>query len=276
MQKTNIFLGLVAVLLLLLILVINQEPAQQQSPSLVSPQLNEYSTVQIQTRGETPVTLTKRAGVWFIEGLAGGKLVASQWKLQQLLKHIAVNDYERVAGVKELDEFGLVQPIVVLKLDSNEIAFGNTNPLSRKRYILMNSKVYLIKDDIYRHVIADWVEFVDKTLIPEDKKITGIEVSGNQLVHSKPGGWVFSPPKPKSSMDAIQAYVDAWQFAEAIKVNEYKNKALSMSVQLDFSDSSEKVFSAYLENGSLVLVDQQNMLEYVFSKSASAQLTQFQ
>lgn len=276
MQKANLVLSLFALILLVVVYFSSREPESVEQSILFSSQLSQYSTIMIERRGEQPIFFSKVNQDWQVQYAQNSLLSASEWKLQQLVKNLALRDYETLEQVSDYSQFDLEQPLITLTLDEKKVRFGNTNPISRKRYVGIDGDVYLIKDDVYRHVIGEWFEYVDKTLFGKDQKIASVEFNQSRLIRTDDGRWEHSLPQADLSMDQIQAYIDAWQFAEAVNLAEYQTKPSTSNVKIGFSDGTSRQFIGRVENDRLILVDPLHMLEYHFSNTASRQLAQFQ
>ena len=175
MRLTNILLAILAAVLLVLIYFSMGDVKAPVRQQMFSSDLNSYQTIEIKRQGEPTLICRREQGLWRIDhaGLAGVMLRANEWKLQQIVDQLSRVEYRALDGSLDYAQFDLKQPLVVLTLDGREIGFGNTNPINRNRYISLENRVYLIKDDVYRHVIDDWYEFVDKAFIDNKEDRSG-------------------------------------------------------------------------------------------------------
>jgi hypothetical protein len=105
------------------------------------------SRIEILVAQQPPTRLQRRYdGAWEAEG--GIELDPSRLRnLINILNESVTQSY--AAEELDLKEFGLQSPPVVLKLDDHVFHFGATEPLSRRRYVLYEGRLYLLTDTHY-------------------------------------------------------------------------------------------------------------------------------
>ena len=278
MRLTNSLLAVFALSLLALIFFSSRDAELPEQPVIFSPGLDNYQVIEIERRGEPTLVCRREQGQWLIQHTAESTLVlqANLWKLKQIIDNLSKTNYLPVEGELEYSQFDLQQPLVMLKLDNREIGFGNTNPINRKRYISIDDKVYLIKDDVYRHVIDDWYEFIAKSLFDENKKMTSITINNVKAVRSKDLNWTLQAANHQPRMDQIQSFIDAWQHTQATVVTTAEKRNFNFTIDISFEDGDTRHYPAINEHDALILFDQRSKLEYHFSTAATKQLLQFQ
>ena len=278
MRLTNILLATFALLLLAVIYFsgrVADVPVQQLT---FSPGLDNYQVIEIKREGETALIFHREHQAWSIQHTQEGNtpLQANLWKLKQIVDSLSQTNFMALDGELDYAQFNLHQPLVVLQLDNRKISFGNTNPINRKRYIAIDNKVYLIKDDVYRHVIDDWYEFVAKSLFDESKKITSIIINDVKAVLSKDHHWTLHAANKKVEQDKLQAFIDAWQHTQAVLLTTAEKRNYNFAIDITFEDGDIFRYQAARENDTLIVFDQNSMLEYHFSTASTKQLLQFQ
>jgi len=236
----NLILACVA---LLLGLVVFYLPGLEEGP--VAPPISDLSadsisSIRVTRKERMPLTFSKTASGWQL--LQEQALPASEFQLRSLLG-IPGTRPARSYPVSALDlgSAGLEPPQATLLLDDTLIIIGNSEPLERKRYIRLDDTVYLV-NDIYQHLInADWTNFIERRLLPENAALQGIELPGLNLTLSDDRQWQLSPAESDENATAIQALVAQWQAANATYIRRYDGTATSASITLTFSDDTDAV-----------------------------------
>ena len=261
----NLMLAAVA---MLLGLVVFYQPGLEEGPAappMTALSADSISSIRVTRKERTPLTFTKTASGWQLLHDEQA-LPASKFQLRSLLGITAIRP-ERSYPVSVLDpgSAGLEPPQATLLLDDTLITIGNTEPLERKRYIRHDDTIYLVTD-IYQHLInADWTNFIERRLLPENAALSGIELPGLSLTLSDDRQWQISPQAADGNAAAIQALVTQWQSANASYIRRYDGTATSASITLAFSDKSESV-TLYIneQQADLVLARPDWGLQYHF------------
>jgi hypothetical protein len=107
------------------------------------------SRIEILVAQQPPTRLQRRYdGAWEVEGSPGIELDPK--RLRNVLNLLSESVAQGYAAEKlALKEFGLQPPPVVLKLDDHAFHFGAREPLSRRRYVLYEGRLYLLADTHY-------------------------------------------------------------------------------------------------------------------------------
>ncbi|MEN8204619.1 MAG: DUF4340 domain-containing protein [Pseudomonadota bacterium] len=253
---------------LLLVLVIFYQPGLEQ-PSLAPPittvPAESISSIRVTRKERTPLTFTKSATGWQLENKQG--LPASEFQLHALLGILGIrSERSYPSSALDLTSAGLEPPQATLLLGDTLIHIGNTEPLEHKRYVRHEDTVYLVTDT-YQHLInADWTNFVDRSLLPENAGLTTLQLPGLSLTLDNNQQWQVSPENPDANDMAIKALVAQWQAANALYLRRYEGAAASGSITLKYADNRETVTLHIIEQeGELVLARPDWGIQYHFS-----------
>ncbi|HCO45008.1 MAG TPA: hypothetical protein DIT63_12950 [Gammaproteobacteria bacterium] len=165
-------------------------------------------------RGE-PFALQREGETWFIEQ---PRLRAQPFRVRTLLELLTAPSAAQLAPADDQDNaFGVEPPQTRVVFDDTEIAFGLTNPVGLRRYVRVGDTVHLIEDRYYHHAASQWVDWVDRRLLPEGVTLTGLQLPDLTLSRADTG-WQLDPPPPAIGADAITALVEEWQRAYAMDV----------------------------------------------------------
>lgn len=250
---------------LLLVLVIFYQPGLETEP-LVPPittvPAESITSIRITRIERPPLTFTKSETGWQLEQ----GLPASKFQLHSLLGILGVRP-ERSYPTSDLDpgSAGLEPPQATLLLDNTLFYIGDTEPLERKRYIQHEDTVYLVTDK-YQHLInADWTNFVDRKLLPENAELSTLQLPGLSLTLNNDQQWQLLPENPDANNMAIKALVAQWQAANARYIRRYDGATTAESITLEYADNRETVTLHLIEQeGELVLARPDWGIQYHF------------
>jgi hypothetical protein len=122
------------------------------------------------------------------------------------------------AGAPHLGKFGLSEPWAIIDFDGAEIAFGDTNPLAGRRYVRTDAGVYLIPDTHLFALERGVYGLVSSRLVPAEARIDRLSMNGLRVERAPQGGWRLVPPRPEVSSDQLEAWIDRWEQADALRV----------------------------------------------------------
>jgi hypothetical protein len=248
----NLMLAAVALLLGLLVFYQSGHDAKPVSSPITALSADSISSIRVTRKERTPLSFAKTSSGWQL--LNEQPLPASKFQLQALLS-VAGTRPDRSYPVSALDpgSAGLDPPQATLLLNDTVFYIGNTEPLDGKRYILHDDTVFLA-DDIYQHLInADWTNFVERRLLPENAALSSIELPGLSLTVNEAGNWQPSTAATDGNTIDTEDLVRQWKDASATYIRRYDGTATPVSVTLAFSDDTEPV-TLYLNESQSELV----------------------
>ena len=252
---------------LLLVLVIFYQPGLEPEP--LAPPITTVPAAGITrirvTRKERPaLTFTKNTSGWQLENKQD--LPASKFQLRALLGILGTRpEHSYPTSALDLGSAGLEPPQATLLLNDTLIVIGNTEPLEHKRYIQHEDTVYLVTDK-YQHLInADWTNFVDRSLLPEDAELSTLQLPGLSLTLNNDQQWQLSPENPAADDSAIKTLVTQWQAANARYIRRYGGTVVPESITLKYADNRKTVTLHIIEQeGELVLARPDWGIQYHF------------
>lgn len=185
-------------------------------PTLTDRTPEAIARVRIERPGQTAVVLEKREGGWLM--LEPLSLPANGFRIQTLLEVLGAAT-ERSYAVQDLElaRFGLDPPRASLVLDDLHLDFGDTEPLSGRRYLRVGDRMHLVTDRFYHPIVSGAPGFVHLGPLGPEAEPVAIEVPELTL-RLQGGRWVAEPEHSEAGADAVQGLVDAWRTAQAITV----------------------------------------------------------
>ncbi|MCU7893070.1 MAG: DUF4340 domain-containing protein [Candidatus Thiodiazotropha sp. (ex Ustalcina ferruginea)] len=148
----NLILLTIASLLGLLVWWSQPEPL----PPLTSINPHQITQIEISDLQGRDIALRRIQDQWLI-----GTQPANQLRVKQLLGISQTPSLRRFAASDDLHPYGLAPPSIELKLNGEELAIGNNDPVNGWRYILYRDRIHLIADGFHHHLSAPpeaWLE----------------------------------------------------------------------------------------------------------------------
>lgn len=223
-------------------------------------------------RGEQAVRLEKRDGRWYLA--QEPPLPADEYKVERLLE-ILKAEVQRsyAAGDMDLAKLDLDPPRVVVRFDELELKLGGTEPLEYLRYVLKGDRVLLVRDLYQTAMDANRLNYVDRKLLPEGAEIEAIELPDMKISRKEAGGWQIEPQPKGVSADAVNALVDAWRHATAIKVEDYAEGEKPRPVKVVLAGDAVVEFELDSARDRHILARPDLRIQYVVSETTVEELT---
>lgn len=108
--------------------------------------------ITIEAGGRTVERLEKRPGGW--RSLLRQTPVEDLEWIRHLLHIAELPSLQRFPAPRDLRPFGLDDPRFRLQLDDTLVSWGSIEPISRRRYVLVDGQVHLVTDGYTHHLHA--------------------------------------------------------------------------------------------------------------------------
>ena len=226
----NVFL-LATVLALSGVVLLSPENEPSPSVKLTDIAPADIKAIRIERPGQETIELKRngQASWWLSQPLA---IRGHAQRIGSLLEITSVASHTQLdADAYDLTRFGLKWPRVKLQLGSRILFFGDTEPLSGRRYVLYDDRVHLITDRFYHYLSGTVPSFVNPTVIGPEAVPVELELPGLHLSFDGMS-WETSPEHGESNADAASTLIDAWKKARAISVNPYDRTLARESIAM--------------------------------------------
>lgn len=205
-----------------LVLVAIYRPGLDTTPAIAPITLlkaDGIQTITLQRTGQHDIELRRNGTQWQL--VKPYPAPGNQHRLARLLELLALKP-ERSYHHAQLDlqQIGLAQPLLRVRFDGTEIAFGRLNPLDNTRYIRIGDQIHLIADDYFDLLNGPVTGLIDTALLPEGAEITAITLNNGLKIQKTDGKWVLNPVSTVSG-DAIQNHLTHWKNDRALAITEY-------------------------------------------------------
>lgn len=250
-------------------------PPQDAKPRLTDVSADSVQSVEIERAQQPPVRLERGGDGWRL--VTPIKARADKFAVESLLRLLRAPVEGTVAHTDaDLARYGLDPPKLQVHFDATVIAFGERHPLKDEQYVKHGSTVRLISSRYYTQAAAPYTNLLDSRLIEPGRKLVALKLPDFTLTQ-KDGAWARTPEIKTLSSDRINAFVDEWRHARALRVQEHTDtKPSQAQVVATFAkpDGGESNLNIDIlaRKPELVLYRRDENLEYHFPKSIGERL----
>ncbi len=214
------------------------------------------------TRNKNDVILMKRVdNHWMMQQPVNAP--ANEYRINTLLKLVDAYSYSQFKiNETDLKQFQLDNPAVVVQLNNTDIAFGDTSPLGKQRYVMVDQVIHLINDSLFQQLQAPATFYVDNKILPEKSAIHKIIFNDIQI-EAVNGIWQITPQQ-QISADDIVSVVQEWKMLTAITVKLYdKTQPLIQKVTVGFENGDQTTLDILAMTPDLLIGNPETGLEYI-------------
>jgi len=246
-QRWLLNLVLLGVALMLGLSVFFSMEKPTELPKLIDLEIDleaeQVQTIHIERVGSKPISFMKDTlGFW--QMTTPLHLPASRFRIMALLEMLSMREYKQLdTSELNLAELKLAPPLATVKFNQFTVAFGDSSPMNdRRRYLLINKKVYLLADTVYDSVNVEALSFVSLSPLGNDPTITELKMPDYLMVLTE-GEWTFSSTfssdEIDSSQDAIKHFIENWQQLQAFRVAPYVEGSTQKSIDIRLANQKE-------------------------------------
>lgn len=268
-MRSRITLNL-ALLVTLLVLgaVLYFEPGKRASDTATLLQLDDARLDKITLRNKETIVFEKKDGHWSLT--APFQAPVNQVRVRQLIDIAkAPIDSQYPVKPEDLPKFELAQPKATLELGGTSLAFGGSDPINLRRYVLKDGTLYLVNDDFYHHLMAAATDYVDKKLLPEEARVTAIEIPGLKAVLDKDGKWTREPAGDQPDLAELATL---WSTARAIDVRQVTQPVQGDRVKIGLASGAAVEFVIIQREPDLILARPDLALQFELTGESARQL----
>lgn len=208
------------------------------------------------------IVLKRREGQWHMHEPVA--VAADRFQVRRVLAPLTQRSLQRYpAEGLALEKYGLRPPRARLVVDDVELSFGKTNPLNSRLYVMVDDVVHMVAQSDIASLTAPWVEFVATALLPAEP-LTRLVLPDLGTITKGEAGWRYDGPDAPQSADQLQALVDNWRHARAVRVRPLQAAAISAQVMVQLASGATLQFALQHDAEALVLQRRDLGIEYVF------------
>ncbi len=230
-------------------------PAQVQRVSLARP-------------GRPAIELERHDAQWLITAPLRAR--ADEFQVLRMLALLEARPAARLPAT-DLERFDLQMPLALLTIDGSEYAFGGINTVTREQYVMRGDTVYVVALRHGAALPADPAALIRRVLLQE-REIPSAILLPDFSVRQTSGRWTLTPAAAEAGPDELQAFVDRWRQASAARAEPHDGRKPLAEVRIELREGAPLVFSVLQREPNLVLLRQDNGLQYTFLAGAGQAL----
>ncbi len=219
----NLVLLIVIALLAWLVFYTLEEEKPKELPPLAHLKATDVNTIRIKKANQAEIVLKKdKQGFW--QMTTPFELPANSFHIDNMLRILSERSYKALkVDNLQLAKFKLEPPLVSVKFNDFEVAFGDSSPIAQeRRYVLINKKVYLLLDRLYYSTLSnDALRLLSLSPLGNNPKLSEIKTPKYHLVLKDNKWTVVSGLSSDISADEISALVDNWRKVSAFRIKPY-------------------------------------------------------
>ncbi len=221
----------------------------------------EVESMEIQTADES-IALRRLGQAWSLE--APIQWPANQINVARLLE-IVDTPIESSLPADEIDlsALGLEFPRARLRLNQQSILFGETNNIGQRRYVMIDSTVYLLPDNHLPFISQGLAGLIDRRLLPRSLALRSLNLPDFELTRDGNDGW--QADDDRLDEERLAELVADWQGLEAARVQPYRAGATPREkITARLEDQRELEFFLMSIEPEIVIANPELGLQYHF------------
>jgi hypothetical protein len=232
------------------------------------------ATIRVTHAGQPTIELQRDGTVWRQVAPFPARIDPS--RVSRLLDMLAATSTRQLPA-KELEQFGLEPPGVVVEFDKVRYAFGAMNPITSDQYVQVGDQVHLVapvyayglpapRDTLASHMLLAEDEQPDAFVLPDLARIARVD-----------GKWTRTPAfaaDATPSQDAFVKWSEQWRYASAMATAaapELRKRA-GDRVDVTFSNGRRADFVIVQRTPAFVVVRDDEKLQFTFAVEEGAKL----
>ena len=223
----------------------------------------DIDTLEIQT-ADALLTLQRDADGWLLESPI--RWPANNINIKRLLSIVNSDADSRLpADEINLAALGLQFPKVVLRINDTELLFGATNNIGKRRYIMLDSTVFLLPDIHLPFFAQGLLSIVDRRLLPRRYELSRLELPELEISRNANDSWQVANADDGFEQDQIARLVANWQDLEAAKIKLFDTGAIPrQKLEIALQDGSKFEFFLMSIDPEIVIAHPLIGLQYHF------------
>jgi hypothetical protein len=231
----------------------------------------DIDTLEIKT-ADALLTLRRDTDGWLLESPI--RWPANNINIKRLLSIVNSDADSRLpADEINLATLGLQFPKAMLRINDTELLFGAANNIGKRRYIMLDSTVFLLPDIHLPFFAQGLTSIVDRRLLPRRYSINRLKLPGLEISRDANDSWQVANADDGFEQDQIARLVANWQDLEAAKINLFDTGAIPrQKLEIALQDGSKFEFFLMSIEPEVVIAHPQIGLQYHFRADLYYQL----
>ncbi len=266
----NVALIVLIAVLFFIAMNFEQQPSQAQAARISGLALDDIDSIEVDS-GDVQLRLSRLDDSWSIDQPVNWP--AHSTNVNRLLS-IINSKAEMLAHAADVDlgALGLEQPVARLRLNDADLLFGARNNIGERRYLMIDSSIYLLADVHLAFLTQGLPGFVDRQLLPKRYRVESIKLPEIEIKRDADEQWRTLPPGDYSQAQ-LQQLVDNWQQLQASRIKPFDLGGLARQlVEVRLEDGRSIEFVLLSSTNELIIANSQIGMQYHFLRDYEDQL----
>jgi len=230
----------------------------------------DIETVAIQT-ADASLNLRRDAQGWVLETPI--RWSANNINIERLLSIVnSETDSRLPADEINLAKLGLQFPEAVLTFNDTQLLFGATNNIGERRYIMIDSTVFLLPDIHLQFFSRGLTDLVDRRLLSRRYRLNTLKLSGFEISRDANDSWQVINANGFGQGQIVRL-VENWQDLEASKIKPFNASATPrQKIEVSLQDGGKLDFFVMSIDPEIIIAHPQIGLQYHFRADLYYQL----
>jgi len=246
------------------------EPGEKPSPRISSLQTDDIERIELRADA-LHLTLQRDDDGWRITAPVDWPADAAN--VERLLSVLRIES-SALAELADVDPqaLGLQPPKATLRLNDTTLAFGASNNIGGRRYVLVDSRIYLVPDIHLAFAAQGMPGIVDRRLLPGRYDISALRLPELEIRRNGEEQW-------QSSRDAtatqakLELLVGNWQALPASRILRFAGDASAGEpIEIQFADGQRIDFLLLSTQPEIIIANPSIGLQYHFRANLYDQL----
>ncbi|MCW5604315.1 MAG: DUF4340 domain-containing protein [Burkholderiales bacterium] len=226
------------------------------------------SLIRVERRGQIPVVLEKKDGLWLIT--APFTAHAEPFQVQRLLAILEAESLNRLAAT-DLARFDLDPPAVTLTVNEQSFSFGTISTVTHEQYVLTGNAVYAVEMRYGAALPSEATQLMRKQLFAGGEAPVRVD-TGEFTVMQSDGRWVATPASQDLNQETIDRWIAGWRHASAIRVSPWNRRKPVGEIRVELENGKKLVLGILQRGPELILLRPDENIQYHFFSEVARRL----
>jgi hypothetical protein len=172
----------------------------------------------------------------------------------------------------DLEPLGLESPGASLRFNDTELRFGGSNNIGERRYVMLDSKLYLLPDVYLAFAAQGLAGLADRRLLPRRYSLESLQLPGVTISRQDDDSW-RAEPAAGHSQQQLSRLADNWQELQASRVKNHEGpRDQGRPIVARLQDGRSIEFRLLSVTPEIVIANPQIGLQYHFRADFHDQL----
>lgn len=213
MSRTYLNLSLLVVAAGLGAAVWFSQKKEEVGPPLTALKQSAITRIALEYPGKPAIKLEKKDGKWRLTEPVQAE--TDSFEVNGILGVAELEVKAKIDAGADKAELELEPPKYTVTLDDTKVAFGGSEPIKFRRYVLSGGVLGVVDDPPSAALDADYSDLVSKAVVPEGSELSRIELPGLVLEKNADGVWT-SPQQGAAKPAQVTKLAESWKNARAI------------------------------------------------------------